>query len=46
MTSLLEMEQSMLDDLLMQEEGSVTGQERIPMDPLQEVWYNMKWHLK
>ena len=38
MTSLLEMEQSMLDDLLMQDEGSLPGQERIQMDPLQEVY--------
>ena len=37
MTSLLEMEQTMLDELLMQEDGSVTGQERLQMDPLQEV---------
>ena len=37
MTSLLEMEQTMLDDLLMQEDGSVTGQERLQMGPLQEV---------
>ena len=40
MTSLLEMEQSMLDDLLIQDEGSLPGQERIQMDPLQEVYLN------
>ena len=32
------MEQSMLDDLLIQDEGSLAGQERIQMDPLQEVY--------
>ena len=37
MTSLLEMEQSMLDDLLMQDEATLNGQERIQMDPLQQV---------
>ena len=40
MTSLLEMEQSMLDDLLMQDEASLNGQERIQMDPLQQVKQN------
>ena len=38
MTSLLEMEQSMLDDLLIQDDGNLQGQERIQMDPLQEVY--------
>ena len=40
MTSLLEMEQSMLDDLLMQDEATLNGQERIQMDPLQQVKQN------
>ena len=43
MTSLLEMEQSMLDDLLIQDEGSLPGQERIQMDPLQQVYF--RWIL-
>ena len=40
MTSLLEMEQSMLDDLLMQDEATLNGQERMQMDPLQQVKKN------
>ena len=38
MTSLLEMEQTMVDELQAQEDAEYNGKERIPMNALQEVY--------
>ena len=48
MTALLEMEQTMLDNLQGQEDEDLDGSERIGMNPLQQVWksVNIYWLIK
>lgn len=48
MTALLEMEQTMLDNLQGQEDEDLDGSERIGMNPLQQVWTSVKiyWLIK
>ena len=42
MTALLEMEQTILDDLQGQEDEDLDGSERMGMNPLQQVWKSVK----